>query len=88
MDVFWSELVKSIPSAAAVILVVVYFIRYIEKRDDQEYKRGESTAQILTNLSVIVAGLAEKQESNHSYIVNALGEMKSVTRRRKDGNIT
>jgi hypothetical protein len=86
MESIFTKLIEQLPSAVAIIIVVVYFIRYIGKRDEQEFKRGESTTTILTNLSVIVANLAEKQETNHEYIVKALGDMKSATRRRKDGN--
>ena len=84
MEAIFTELLKNLPSAAAVIITVVYFIRYIEKRDDKESKRDETITHVLTNLSVAVNTLAERQTESHEFLKSAIVEMRTITRRRKN----
>jgi hypothetical protein len=93
MDAIWSELIKALPGTAAVIAVVVYFIRYIEKRDVQETKKSESFTVALsmfgdtiTKLTEAITVVAKNQDSHNSEMRGAIQDMRSATRRRKDGS--
>lgn len=79
-----TKLVEQLPSAVAIIVVVVYFIRYIQKRDEQENIRQEKTLTILTNISVSQERLVSNQSAHHTAMLDAVSDMRSVTRRRKN----
>ena len=78
------KLIEQLPSAAAIIIVVVYFIRYIQKRDEQETSRNSKTLEALSNLAIAVNSVAVNQTAHHSAMLDAVSDMRSVTRRRKN----
>lgn len=81
-----AELIKQLPSAVAIIIVVVYFIRYIQKRDEQETSRNNKTLEILSNMSVAISTVANKQDAHDKAFSEAVADMRTVTRRRKNDN--
>jgi hypothetical protein len=83
MDIL-AKLIEQLPSAVAIIIVVVYFIRYIQKRDEQETERSNKTLETLSNMAVAINTIAKNQESHHSSMLDAVSDMRSVTRRRKN----
>jgi len=84
MDTVIAELIKQLPSAVAIIVVVVYFIRYIQKRDEQETARNNKTLEILSGMSVAVSTVALKQDAHEKAMSDAIADMRVVTRRRKN----
>lgn len=82
-DIF-IKLIEQLPSAAAIIVVVVYFIRYIQRRDEQERDRSNKTLEILSGLSVLVNTVSAKQDAHHIAMMDAVNDMRNATRRRKN----
>jgi hypothetical protein len=85
MEVIFTKLIEQLPSAAAIIIVVVYFITYIGKRDVQENKRSEQTLTILTELAKSVNTVSTKQDQHHDAMMAAVSDMRTVTRRNRGG---
>ena len=83
-----TKLISQMPSAVAIIIVVVYFIRYIRQRDIQEREREDKTLEVLTGLAVAINTVAKQQEAHHASMTDAVADMRNAVRRRKNDSRT
>ena len=82
IDTVVAKLVEQLPSSAAIIVVVVYFIRYIQKRDDSEKDKTNKYLQVLSELLVGINTVVTKQDAHHSAMMDAVSDMRSTIRQR------
>ena len=84
MEAVITKLIEQLPSAAAIIIVVVFFIRYIQRRDEHESTKSMKYLEILSGLTQTINGILQKQDAHHAAMLDAVNDMKLVTRRRKN----
>lgn len=77
------KLIEQLPSAAAILIVVFYFIGYIERRDQSEIEKDNKFFTVLTDLVGHIATISEAQKNHDTSMNNAITEMKNLTTQRR-----
>jgi hypothetical protein len=83
MESILGELIKQAPSAVATLIVVIYFVNYITKRDVQETKKSDANIAAITKLTMTITAVSENQASHHDAMIVAIRDMKQETREIK-----
>jgi hypothetical protein len=80
MDAIITKLVEQLPSAVAILIVVVYFIRYIEKRDASDTIKNEKTVQAIDALATKINDVKNTLDIHHALTLDAVNDMKRTVR--------
>lgn len=72
---FWLELFRHVPAAAAVIVVVVLFVRHLEKRDALDTKRDELMQGLVSQTSRAMGELHDRTDASFRQVVESQREL-------------
>lgn len=87
MEAMFAKLVEQLPSAAAILVVVILFIQYIDRRDKAEALKNNETLTALQQLTSAIGTMKNSIDVHHAVTMDAIGDMRKTVaynRRKED----